>query len=99
MKESTKELVKECIDYCDLIALLIDLDNHFSNIIDNNNSDIVFNYYNDKWEFWPDINKLSLNELKEFVNELENQFVLQVLGLGDSVKRKLYEELNMQSGT
>jgi hypothetical protein len=99
MKESIKELVKECIDYCDLIALLMDLDNHLSNVMDNNNSDIVFNYYDDKWEFWTDLNRLSLDELKEFVNELEDQFVLQVLGLGSSVRRKLYKELIMQSGT
>ena len=97
MKESTKELVKECIDYCDLTALLIDLDNHLSNIQDNNNTDIVFNYYDDKWEFWTDINKLSLEELKEFVNELEDQFVLQVLALSPTLKSKLYVELNRES--
>lgn len=92
-----KELVKECIDYCDLTALLIDLDNHLSNIQDNNNTDIVFNYYDDKWEFWTDINKLSLEELKEFVNELEDQFVLQVLALSPTLKSKLYVELNRES--
>jgi hypothetical protein len=95
MKESMKQLVKECIDYCDLVALLIDLDNHLSNVMNNNNSDIVFTYYDDKWEFWEDINKLSLNELKEFVNELEDQFVVQVLALSLSTKEKLYYKLGI----
>ncbi len=90
-----KQLVKECIDYCDLVALLIDLDNHLSNVMNNNNSDIVFTYYDDKWEFWEDINKLSLNELKEFVNELEDQFVVQVLALSLSTKEKLYYKLGI----
>lgn len=52
---------------------------------------------------WPDrdreISKLSLKEIEELIDLLEDRFVVKVLGLPQSLKFKLYETLMMESGT
>ena len=90
MKESIKELLNECINNCDLISLLMDLDNHVKNVNDEN-SDIVFNHHKDKKEFLSSLNTLSLKELKKFVDKLEDELVSKILELSDSVHEKLYD--------
>lgn len=91
MKKSIKELVKKCAIHCNLTGILIDLNNHINNV-NNTNNEIVFNYYNDSQEFLKELNKLSLDELEEFVDKLEDELVKQVLKLVDSsLFEKLYD--------
>jgi hypothetical protein len=96
MKESIIELVKECIDCVDVASLLKDLEVHIQSKSTNK---IKFNYYDDFWEFADELNDLSLEDLKEFVNLLEDEFVVYLLTLPQSFKFKLYSELMMEPGT